>query len=75
MIMGIYKRANPKGVWYLVSHTSSAEIAKQDKITTLEKAIKEGKKEAEVGVMVFDTVWGMPETLREIKEDERLLYN
>ena len=75
MILGVYLRNSPRGPWLLKSHTQSAEIAKQDKISSLAKAKKEGKAEAEVAVKVFDVAWLMPETLEKIEEDDRLLYN
>lgn len=77
MILGVYRQNRPKALWSLVSFTQSAEVAKQDKATALAKAIKDGKKDAKVAILTFDTASWMPDALKdkEVVEDERLLYN
>jgi hypothetical protein len=77
MILGVYRRAHKKADWHLFSVAQSAEVAKQDKVSALEKLHKDGKAEGEVAILTFDTASWMPEVLKdkEVKEDDRLLYN
>jgi hypothetical protein len=75
VILGIYKRNRPSAPWLLVSTAYTAEVAKQDKLSSLAKAKKEGKPEAEVAIQIFDTKTWIPDSLKKIEEDERLFYN
>jgi hypothetical protein len=75
MLHAIYLRAIPKGIWYLVSVSPSAQIALHDKQVALQDAIKHGEKEASVGIKSFETSWQIPTSLIELKEDERLLFS
>ena len=77
VILGVYRRTNRKADWHLFSVAQSAEVAKQDKVSVLEKLRKEGKSECEAVILTFDTASWMPEVMKdkEVKEDDRLLYN
>lgn len=75
MILGVYRRNTGKAPWLLVCTANTAEVAKQDKALALARAQKEGKVEAEVAVVPFETAWLIPESLKSIEEDDRLLYN
>lgn len=75
MIHGVYIRNKPKNLWHLVSVSPSALVAEQDKDTVLQEALKQGNEEAQAAIKTFDSIWFIPESLREIKEDSKLLYN
>jgi hypothetical protein len=75
VVHGVYSRKSPKALWQLVSVSASAETALKDKKTCLEAARKDGQAEASVAIKTFDTTWFMPETLAEIDEDTKLMYN
>lgn len=75
MIHGVYIRNRPKGIWYLMTVSASAEIAKQDKENVLGEALRSGNEEAQARIQTFDSAWFIPESLKEIKEDSKLLYN
>jgi len=75
VIHAIYLQRVPKGLWTLVSVSESAETALKDKRMSLEAAKKSGKDQAKTAIRTFETTWFLPETLAEVEENERLLYN
>jgi hypothetical protein len=75
MYHGVYLRSNPRHTWYLVSVVKSAELATQDREAFLQEAMKNGHHNAETAIQTFETSWLIPETLKEIKEDGKQLYN
>jgi hypothetical protein len=77
VILGVYRKTHKKADWHLFSVAQSAEVAKQDKVSALEKLHKDGKAEGEVVILTFDTASWMPEVMKDkdVVEDNRLLYN
>ena len=75
MIHAVYLQSIPKGLWYLVSVSPSAQIALRDKQVALQDAIKHGEKEAATGIRTFETSWQVPSSLLKLEEDEKLLFN
>jgi hypothetical protein len=76
MIHATYVKAHPKAKWVLASIAKSAEAAKQDKQASLQEAKKKGHKEAEAAIQTYSSSWLLPETLKELQEeDEAQLYN
>jgi hypothetical protein len=74
MIHGIYVKNTPKAKWHLVSIAISAEAANYDLDEALKQAKLDGREEAEVGCQIFDSVFWIPQTLTEIK-NQKPLYN
>ncbi len=75
MVHGVYRRASKTALWYLVSASASAETALKDKRLCIEEAQKEGKTNVEAGIRTYETSWFMPESLTELEENDKLLYN
>lgn len=75
MIHAVYTRPNPKALWHLATVSTSAEVVLKDKETLLQAAIQEGNTEAETGIITFDSIFWAPETLKDLKENIRLLFN
>lgn len=74
MIHAIYVKNKPKAKWLLVSIAISAEAANYDIDEALKQAKLNGRDEAEVACQLFDSVFWIPETLVEIK-NQKPLYN
>lgn len=74
MVHGIYMKTRPKSKWHLVSVKISAESALKDLNIALDQAKLEGYDQAEVAIKIFDTVFYIPESLNEVK-DQKLLFN
>ncbi len=74
MIHGIYLKNKPKAKWHLFSLATSAETASNDYKRALELAHKEGNENAEVAIQVFDTIFWIPETINDLK-DQKPIYN
>lgn len=75
MIHGIYLRLKPNNLYYLVSASTSAATALHDKTTSLQEALAHGNQKASAKIKTFDSIWFMPSSLKEIKEDPKMLYN
>lgn len=75
MVHGVYIRSRPTSLWHLISVVSSGALAEQDKKTILAEAFKHGNSEAQTAIQTFESVFFIPECLKEIKEDNKLLYN
>jgi hypothetical protein len=75
MIHGIYVRNKPKGRWQLFCLTSSPEIATNELVKAKELASLEGYDDAEVGVQNFETRNNIPDFLKELKINQKLLFN
>lgn len=74
IIHGIYLKTRVKGIWHLFSVATTAEAA----TTELDKVLKEerakGNDEAEVACQTFESIFNIPELLREVK-NQKPLYN
>lgn len=75
MIHGVYLRNKPKALWHLISVSVSAEVATKDRDAALKAAIQGGNDEAQAAIQTFDSIWFLPESVKEIKETSKLLYN
>lgn len=75
MIHGVYLRNKPKALWHLISVSVSAEVATKDRDAALKAAIQGGNIGAQAAIQTFDSVWFLPESVKEIKESGKLLYN
>lgn len=74
MVHGVYLKSRPKARWYLISVKLSAESALNDVNDVLKQAKLEGNENAEAKIQVFETLFYIPESLQEIK-DQKLIYN
>lgn len=75
MIHGIYVKHKPKGRWQLCCITPSPEIATNELAKAKELASLEGYDDAEVGIQNFETYNNIPDFLKELKENQKLLFN
>lgn len=74
MVHGVYMKSRPNAKWHLVSVKLSAESALHDLNKALDQAKLEGNDLAEVAIQVFETVFYIPESLKEVK-DQKLMFN
>lgn len=74
MVHGVYVKSRPKARWHLFSVKLSAESALNDVNTVLQQAKLEGNDMAEAKIQVFETLFYIPESLQEVK-DQKLMYS
>lgn len=75
MIHGVYIRSTPKKCWQLASMSISAIVAQQERTMLLQNAINNGNEAFQVAIKTFDSVWFIPESLKEITEESKILFN
>lgn len=75
MIHCLYLRKTNSGLWNLATCSTSAQVVLKDKQTLLEDAIKNGNTEAQVAIKTYDSIWEAMETVRDLEENEKLLFN
>lgn len=75
MIIAVYLRTRPGNLYHLVSATTSAMTALHDKEASLQEALAHGNQKASAKIKTFDSIWFMPASLKEIKEEPKMLYN
>lgn len=74
MFHGIYVKSRPKGKWYLVSVTMSAEVAVSNMNAIIDEAKLKENINVQAKIQSFESSFYFPEILSEVKEQE-LLYN
>jgi hypothetical protein len=74
MILGIYKRNNPKDKWSIHSVALSAEEAKKASRKIKRRAKKIGQSGVETAIQAFGTATDVKSILEEV-QDDRKIYN
>jgi hypothetical protein len=75
MIHCVYIQHRPKELWHLATCSTAAIVVLKDKQTLLEDAIKNGNTETKVAIKTFSSIWEAMETLKNVEENEKLLFN
>lgn len=74
MVHGVYMKTRPKSKWHLVSIKLSAESALNESNAALNQAKTEGNDQAEVAIQTFETLFYIPESLQEVK-NQKIMFN
>jgi hypothetical protein len=76
MIHALYTRNTivNNSLWHLQTVSTSAEVVLKDKNTLLSEACK-NREQIEARIKTFSSIWFLPETLKEVEEDIKQLYN